>query len=255
MTTTRSVRRRTAAAAVAGALLFGTAACGDDDANVSDDGNGSATTQTMGGDSDSTDGDDANGHDTDGEAHGSAGDVTTDHPASELRATLTAGLQEHVYLAGIAVYAAVNTPDAFDAAAGALDENSVALSEAIGDIYGEEAEEAFLGLWREHIDMFVDYTTARASDDQEGMDAAVDDLTQYSQDFGAFLEGANPNLPADVVATELETHASSLIEAIDAVVTGDADGFSKLRAAAGHMPMTANALAGGIAAQFPEDFG
>ena len=64
-------------------------------------------------------------------------------PASSLRAGLTQLLQEHVYLAGIAVYAAVHTPDAFDAAAGTLDENSVALSETVGSVYGDEAEEAW----------------------------------------------------------------------------------------------------------------
>ena len=86
---------------------------------------------------------------------------------------------------------------AFEAAAGALDKNSVALSESIASVYGEEAGEAFLPLWRKHIGFFVDYTLGVATDDQAKADKAKEDLNAYRTDFGAFIEGANPNLPAE----------------------------------------------------------
>lgn len=240
---TRPIGRKIAAGGLAAVLALGAVACGEDEEPSADD---AATTQAA---DESTDSSDAM---TD---EGSEGGDPTATPAAELRATLTAGLQEHVYLAGITVYAAVNTPEAFDPAAAALDENSVALSEAVGGVYGDDAGETFLGLWRDHIGMFVDYTNGKASGDQAAADAALAELEQYGQDFGAFLEGANPNLPADAVAAELSTHVTSLTAAIDAVVAGDAEGFSLLRAAAGHMPMTAAVLAGGIAAQHPDQFG
>ncbi|MFL0713557.1 MAG: hypothetical protein ACJLS2_13915 [Microcella pacifica] len=41
---------------------------------------------------------------------------------------------------------------------------------------------------------------------------------------------------------------SPLLAAIDANLAGDPEYFSLLKEAAGHMPMTATALAGGIAA-------
>src|SRR3712207_8599940 len=75
----------------------------------------------------------------------------TETGASELRATLTAGLNEHVYLAGIAVKQGVDNgldSKQFKAAAGTLDENSEALAEAIGSVYGPDAGEQFLALWR-----------------------------------------------------------------------------------------------------------
>jgi methylmalonyl-CoA mutase cobalamin-binding subunit len=181
------------------------------------------------------------------------GDV--DSPASGLRSLLTAQLQEHVYLAGIAVYAAVNTPDAFEAAAGALDQNSQDLAASIASVYGDDAGAAFLALWRTHIGFFVDYTTARAAGDEAAQAAAREGLDAYREDFGAFLESANPNLPKEAVAEELIPHVSSVFAAIDAVVDGSADGFDLLAAAAGHMPMTAAVLAAGIAAQFPDAFG
>jgi hypothetical protein len=246
MSNSRTFRRRLGVTGVAAALVFGGVACGNgDDAT-------SAAPQTTAAMAEP----DASTSETSGSDAMAASDtVLTSSPAAELRATLTAGLQEHVYLAGIAVYAAVNTPEAFDPAVAALDENSVALSEAVGGIYGADAGEAFLGLWRTHIDMFVAYTQGRAAGDQAAVDAALADLDAYAGDFGAFLEGANPNFDADDIAENLGMHVGTLTAAIDAVVAGEADGFTKLRAAAGHMSMTAQYLADGIARQHPDDFG
>lgn len=170
--------------------------------------------------------------------------------ASSLRALLTAQLQEHVYLAGIAVFNAVNNPAAFDAAAATLDQNSQDLAASIGSVYGDEAAEAFLALWRTHIGFFVDYTTARAAGDEAGQADAKTALQGYREDFGAFLESANPNLPKEAVIEELQPHVQTVFAAIDAVVDGDADAFDKLKVAANVMPNTAATLAGAIAEQF-----
>ena len=181
--------------------------------------------------------------------------VTSDTGAAALRTGLTILLQEHVYLAGSATGAAIGGRTAdFEAAAATLDENSIALSEAIGSVYGDDAETAFLELWRTHIGFFVDYTNAVATDDQAAADAALADLDGYRADFGAFIASANPNLPADAVAEELIPHVETLTAAIDAQAAEDPAAFDLLKAAANHMPMTANVLAGGIVAQFPEKF-
>ena len=183
--------------------------------------------------------------------------MTPDSGASELRAGLTSLLQEHVYLAGIAVANGVgNGLDSaqFKAAAGTLDDNSVALADAIGSVYGDDAGKQFLALWRKHIGFFVDYTMAKATKDKPRSAKAKTALDGYRTDFGAFIASANPNLPADAVAEELKPHVQSLFDAIDAVVAGKANAFDKLEAAAGHMPMTAKVLAGGIAKQFPDKF-
>ena len=155
-----------------------------------------------------------------------------------------------MYLAGIAVYAAVNAPDFFEPAAATLDANSVDLSESIASVYGDDAGDAFLELWRTHIGFFVDYTNARAEGDQAGMDAAMEGLRNYREDFGAFLESANPNLTKEAVVDELQPHVETVFAAIDAVVDGDADAFDDLKVAAEVMPETAATLAGAIAEQF-----
>src|SRR6185503_17181222 len=116
-------------------------------------------------------------------------------PAAELRAKLNTLLQEHAYLAAGATNAALGGRTAeFQAAAGALDANSVDLSKAIGSVYGGGAEQAFLALWRKHIGFFVDYATGVATKDKAKQDKAVVDLVSYSEDFAAFLSSANPNL-------------------------------------------------------------
>ena len=169
--------------------------------------------------------------------------------AASLRSLLTAQLQEHVYLAGLAVFNAVNNPDLFEATAGTLDQNSQDLAASIASVYGEDAGDAFLSLWRTHIGFFVDYTTARASGDEAGQTAAKEALQGYREDFGAFLESANPNLPKEAVIEELQPHVMTVFDAIDAVVDGEADAFDKLKVAANVMPNTAATLAGAIAEQ------
>jgi hypothetical protein len=176
--------------------------------------------------------------------------------SADLRVALNNAFREHVVLAAFATNAALGgrTPE-FQAAAGALDANSVDISKAIGSVYGKGAEDAFLPLWRKHIGMFVDYTTGVATKDAAKQKKAVDDLMGYTQDFGAFLNSANPNLPKNVVAELVKSHAVSLKEVVDAQGAGDqAKAFAGLRKAAAHMQMVADPLAGAIVKQFPQKF-
>ena len=177
--------------------------------------------------------------------------------AAALRSALDQLLGEHVQLAADATNAALNGRDAeFKAAAAALDANSVDIGNAIGSVYGKDAGEAFLGLWRSHIGMVVEYTVGTASKDKMKQDKAVGDLMQYTKDFGAFLNSANPNLPQDAVADLVKHHAVTLKAVIDAQAAGDQEkAYTALRTAYGHMAMIAEALAQGIVKQFPKKFG
>lgn len=177
--------------------------------------------------------------------------------ASELRASLTAALQEHTYLAGIAVAQGVNhglDSKQFEASAGTLDKNSVAISKVIGSLYGADAEKEFLKTWRDHITFFVDYTKGKATKDNAMVKKAVADLDAYRAEAGAFFEKANPNLTADAISNDLKGHIATLAAAVDAVVAGDGEAFDLLQSAAGHMPGTAQVLAGAIQKQFPKKF-
>ena len=192
----------------------------------------------------------------------SSSSTVSDKPATEtgaatLRANLTNLLEEHVYLAGIAVSTGVNsglTSPAFKASAATLDANSVALSEAIGSVYGKQAGKGFLALWRNHIGMFVEYTKGLATHDKKLAAKAQKELDNYRSTFANFLHSANPKIDVSAAADDLQMHVKTLSAAIRAVVNKQPDAFVKLRAAAQHMPGTATYLAGAIAEQQPDKF-
>lgn len=177
-------------------------------------------------------------------------------PAADLRVALNQLLFEHTTLAASATGAALRGRKAeFAAAADALDMNSQDLAAAIGSVYGKDAGDAFLPLWRKHIGFFVDYTMAKASGSRKKQDKAVNDLVQYSEDFGAFLASANPNLPKDVVAGLVKSHVVGLKDVVDAQAAKNPKlAYQKLREAAKHMQMVADPLADAIAMQFPDKF-
>jgi hypothetical protein len=190
-------------------------------------------------------------------AHGSTVYGITDSAAAGLRVTLNNLFAEHVYLAARATSGALGNRQAeFEAAAAALDANSVDISKAIGLAYGPEAEAAFLPLWRAHIGMVVEYTVGKATKDEAKQQKAVNDLVGYTQDFGAFLAGANENLPKDAVAMLVKDHVLTLKDVIDAQAEGNQDKvYETLRVAMGHMQMVADPLADATAKKFPEKFG
>jgi hypothetical protein len=83
----------------------------------------------------------------------------------------------------------------------------------------------------------------------------VADLVAYTEDFGAFLASANPNLPKDVVADLVKHHVLTLESVIDPQASGDqAAAYTALRTAAGHMGKVADPLAAAISKQFPDRF-
>jgi hypothetical protein len=182
--------------------------------------------------------------------------ATSATKAADLRTGLNALLGEHVMLAAAATNAALGGRQAeFEAAAGALDANSQDIARAIGSVYGPDAEKAFLPLWRRHIGFFVDYTVGVATRDRAKQDKAVSDLVGYTQDFGAFLSSANPNLPKQVVADLVKTHVLTLKDVVDAQAAKDpVKANMALRAAYSHMHMIADPLAEAIVKQFSSKY-
>jgi hypothetical protein len=172
-------------------------------------------------------------------------------PAAQLRSTLTALLEDHVWLAGNALDTAVrkggklNDP-AVKGAVAALDTNSVDLSQAVGSVF-PAAQKPFLTSWRQHIGFFVDYTLGKATKNQTMVSKAEHDLDGYRTAFGQLINSVVPSLPASAVADELKPHVQTLLAAIDADVAGRPGYQALLTTAADHMVMTADVLAGGIA--------
>ena len=230
------------------ATLFGVACAADGGSKTAS--STSAETQSK----------DAPGHDDMSSSDGTGSAVSAESPATTLTRDLTSLLAGHEYLAGIALYTAVQAKGDLEdptvaAAVKELDDNSVALSEAIESIYGAEAGKKFLDLWRAHIGFFVDYTLAEATGDEAAAKKAQKDLDGYRADFGALIEGATEGgLSQEAVAEALNVHVNSTIAAIDSIVAADGKAFDKLRLAADHLPHLATTLSTAIAEQFPEKF-
>ena len=115
-------------------------------------------------------------------------------PAQELRVTLDRLLAEHAALAMNATNLGVTGAKSFPAAAKALDQNSVELSQAIASIYGKKAGNVFLNgkfQWRAHIAFFVDYTVGVAKKDKAAQAKAVANLKRYTVEHGKFLAGGH----------------------------------------------------------------
>ncbi len=179
-----------------------------------------------------------------------------DGAGATLATTLNLGLREHVFLASAATGAALGgRADEFMAAASALKSNSNSLTEAISNIYGPEAGKAFGPLWERHITFVVEYTTGLAAKDKAKQDKAINDLVQYSADFGAFLSTASPALTKETVTELVKTHILTLKDVIDAQSKNNlGDAYTKLRTAADHMKALANPLADALVQQFPDKF-
>ena len=191
------------------------------------------------------------------EMSGMSSDIDVTSPAADLRVALDTLLGEHALLAIAATQKGLDGAEDFEAAAAALDANSVELSEAIGSVYGAEAAKQFLdgpSLWRDHIGFFVDYTVGLAKNDAAAQEEAVDNLTGYSGAFSGFLASAT-GLPQQALQDGIQQHIAQLKGQIDAYAAGDYEEAYRLsREAYEHMVMTGDTLAAAIVEQNPEMF-
>ena len=176
---------------------------------------------------------------------------TADGDASGLRAALTGLLVQHVAQTVAVVQTAVETSltsPQTGAAVQALDDNTVALGKAIGSIYGNDAQTAFLKMWRAHIGFFVSYAKGLATGDDALVKTAEQQLAGYQREFGKFL-GTATGLPPSAVSSDLQGHITTLEAAIKAILTKDPSAAAKVAEAQAHMSGTAAVLAASIADQ------
>ncbi len=181
--------------------------------------------------------------------------MTTTHTtltAADLRVTLDNLLGEHALLAIWATQAGYSGSKSFPALAAQLDKNSVAISKAIGSVYGQAAANQFLNgpnLWRAHIKDFVAYTVALAKHDKAGQSAAVAKLMTYIQVQAAFFAKAT-GLPKQALVNDLTAHVLQLKGQLDDYAAGNyAASYALADGAYNHMFMTGDLLATAIAKQ------
>jgi hypothetical protein len=224
--------------AVVASAAFGLAACGGDGDDSTANPAESGTTTDMADDMDMA-------------------AVAVTSPAADLRVTLDTLLGEHALLAIAASQKGLDGDEDFEAAAAALDANSMEVADAIGSVYGDEAAKQFLdgpSLWRDHIGFFVDYTVGLAGNDKAAQQEAVDNLTGYTGAFSGFLAEAT-GLPQPALQGGLAMHIGHLKGQIDAYAKKDfARAYDLTREAYAHMYETGDALSGAIQEQSPDTF-
>ncbi|EDL64344.1 hypothetical protein [Bacillus sp. SG-1] len=181
---------------------------------------------------------------------------TVETPAVELRADLDRLFSEHAYLAMTSMRKAANGDKDYAQVAEALNGNTEDLTAAITSVYGEAAGEQFNEFWSNHIGYFVDYVKASVNNDEAGKQAALEELNMYKQDFSKFIaEATNGEVPADVLASGLQTHIDQLISGFDAYMAENYEkAYMTQSDAMEHLYMTSKALSSAIVNQFPEKF-
>ncbi|MFC4775805.1 copper amine oxidase [Paenibacillus sp. GCM10023252] len=200
----------------------------------------------------------ASAHDHGASGHTMAvkGPAEVSNKAVDLRAALDALLSEHAYLAVVAMQKGIDGKGDFEAAAGALNQNTEDLSKAVASVYGNEAGSKFKEIWSSHIGYFVDYVKATAAKDETAKKAALAELDEYRAEQAAFLDTATGSrLKAKELEEGLKVHINQLLWAFDNYVAGDYDkAYDSVREAIHHMYGVGKGLSWAITDQFPDKF-
>jgi len=138
-------------------------------------------------------------------------------------------------------------------------ENAKAIGLSISPFYGQAAGEKFSSLFVGHYSAVKKYMSAAFANGFRGnatlKKAALDALMQNAAEIAAFVSAANPNLPKATVNGLLVTHVQQHVMSIDAVTKKDwsreADMWDPM---VKEIYALSDALADGIAKQFPDKF-
>jgi len=137
--------------------------------------------------------------------------------------------------------------------------NAQAIGRSIAPIYGQAAGEKFVTPFTGHYSAVKGYMTAAFANHFKGnaalKKAALDKLTKNAAEIATFVSSANPNLPNNIVYGLLLTHGQQHVMTIDAAAkkdwAGEADMWDPMLK---HIYTLSDALADGIAKQFPDKF-
>lgn len=193
--------------------------------------------------------------------------VSTAATAPEPAATVSVKLAEtraalrdlwigHVFWVRNVVEARIaGNADEAKAAEGQVVANAHAIAGAIEPFYGRPASDKLFGLLAGHWGAISEYLDATRAGSKAGQDAALKKLLANADEIAVFLGGANPNLPVDTLRSLLTAHGSHHVQQIQEFKARQYEQEAKTWAAmTGHMYVIADALADGIAKQFPDRF-
>lgn len=135
-------------------------------------------------------------------------------------------------------------------------DNQQDIGDSIAPFYGAEAGQALADELTIHINLAVPVLTAAKNGDTAALQTALDDWYANAEDIADFLSTANPDSwPQEATREMMKGHIDTTVVYASAVLSGDypaaAAAFDEAKA---HMMHMADALALGIATQFPDAF-
>jgi hypothetical protein len=139
-------------------------------------------------------------------------------------------------------------------AADAAVANAKQIANAVAGFYGKAGGDAFLKLLAGHWGGVEALTDAAHAHDRAAEQKAMQDLATNGTQIAKFLSGANPNLPEETVKGLWMMHVNDHKTQVDEMMS-NAPEASQAKAWAEmqrHANTIADALAGGIAKQFPD---
>lgn len=133
--------------------------------------------------------------------------------------------------------------------------NARAIAGAVEPYYGAAAADRLFGLLAGHWGAIDAYLDATLSDERAARRAATKQLGANANEIADFLSGANPHWPVDTLRALLAAHGAHHVQQIDELDAGQYEQEAVTwKAMSEHMYVIADALAAGIAKQFPEKF-
>lgn len=130
--------------------------------------------------------------------------------------------------------------------------NAKQIANAVGGFYGKAAGDQMLTLLAGHWGGVKALTDAEHAGDYAAHEKAMHQLTDNATAIAKFLSGANPNLPEATVQGLLMMHVADHEAEIDDIMAGNTAAEAQVWAHMQmHMNTIADALADGIAKQFP----
>lgn len=181
------------------------------------------------------------------------------HTSSVIKpADLKAGLRDlwtgHIYwVRNVAVATKYGNSEAAKIAEAEVVGNAKAIAGSIEPFYGKAASDKLFGLLAGHYGAVKEYMSATYASDNAGKDAAREKLIKNANEIAVFLSGANPYLPKETLYGLLAAHGGHHMAQIEALNAKNyADDALVWKEMKSHMYVISDALAGGLAKQFPK---
>jgi hypothetical protein len=191
------------------------------------------------------------------EGHMAGHAATKETPKTvELRQTLRDLWSDHIFwVRNVALMNKIGDVQGAKVAEEKVVANARAIANAMGPIYGQPAADKLFGVLAGHYGAVKEYMNASYAGNKAGKDAAAQKITANANDIATFLSSANPNWSKQTLVSLLVAHGGHHMAQIDAFAEKDYAAEAQVwDAMKKHMNMIADALAAGIAKQFPKKF-